>query len=226
MGERARIRGVRVLTWNLFHGRSVPGARRDLRREFAAALAGWDWDVALLQEVPPWWPPLLGADDHATALTGRNSLLPLRRLLAEHWPDRMKSNGGGANAILVRGEQRIEAHAWRRLRLLPERRVVHAVRLSSGLWAANLHAQVHSAERAEADIALAASTVLRWAGDDAPIVLGGDFNVRRPRPTGFTHAGGHGVDHVFVRGLSIRGTERPPRGGLSDHDPVIVTVGS
>ena len=25
-------------------------------REFTAALDGWDWDVALLQEVPPWWP--------------------------------------------------------------------------------------------------------------------------------------------------------------------------
>ena len=48
---------MRVLTWNLFHGRAVPPAGRDLRGEFAAALAGWDWDVALLQEVPPWWPP-------------------------------------------------------------------------------------------------------------------------------------------------------------------------
>ena len=49
-----------VLTWNLFHGRAVPPAGRDLLGDFAAALAGWDWDVALLQEVPPWWPPELG----------------------------------------------------------------------------------------------------------------------------------------------------------------------
>ena len=48
---------LRVLTWNLMHGRSVPPAGRDLRAEFTAALAGWEWDVALLQEVPPWWPP-------------------------------------------------------------------------------------------------------------------------------------------------------------------------
>ena len=46
----------RVLTWNLFHGRSVPGARRSLLDEFAARLAEWEWDVALLQEVAPWWP--------------------------------------------------------------------------------------------------------------------------------------------------------------------------
>jgi endonuclease/exonuclease/phosphatase family metal-dependent hydrolase len=214
---------VRVLTWNLFHGRSVPGAGRDLHTEFAAALARWDWDVALLQEVPPWWPPRLGADDHAVALTSRNWLLPLRRALAQRWPDVIKSGGGGANAILVRGG-RIEAHAIRRLREWPERRVVHAVRFR-GVWAANLHAQVHSAARAEADIALAARTVLRWAGDE-PAILGGDFNVREPRPPGFVHAAGHGVDHVFVRGLAIGRVEHPDRGGLSDHDPVIATVGS
>ena len=51
---------MRVLTWNLFHGRSVPDAPRELLAEFAARLAGWEWDVALLQEVPPWWPPELG----------------------------------------------------------------------------------------------------------------------------------------------------------------------
>ncbi|HEU4656256.1 MAG TPA: endonuclease/exonuclease/phosphatase family protein [Capillimicrobium sp.] len=215
---------MRVLTWNLFHGRSIPPAHRDLRREFAAALATWDWDVALLQEVPPWWPPLLGADDHATALTSRNCGLPLRRLVAERWPDLIKSNGGGSNAILVRRDA-IVAHGRRRLRRLPERRVVQAVRLRSGVWLGNLHAQVRPAAWAEADIALAASWLLRRSGNE-PVVLGGDFNVREPRPAGFAHAGGHGVDHVFVRGLRPEGVERPRRHGLSDHDPVIVTVGS
>jgi len=42
-----------VLTWNLFHGRSVPDAPREQLADFAARLAGWEWDVALLQEVPP-----------------------------------------------------------------------------------------------------------------------------------------------------------------------------
>jgi endonuclease/exonuclease/phosphatase family metal-dependent hydrolase len=224
MVEARKDTRMRVLTWNLFHGRAVPPAGRDLRERFAATLAGWDWDVALLQEVPPWWPPLLGAADHATALTSRNCLLPVRRRLAERWPDVVKSNGGGANAILLR-EGRFSAHARRRLRRWPERRVMHAVRLPGGIWAGNLHAQVHSAERADADIALAASTLLRWAGD-APALLGGDFNVRRPRPEGFVSAGGQGVDHVFVRGLAPLDVELPDRRGLSDHDPVIVRVGS
>ena len=73
---------MRVLTWNLYHGRAVPPAGRDLLAEFAAALAGWDWDVALLQEVPPWWPPALARACDAqqrSALTSRNALPALRR---------------------------------------------------------------------------------------------------------------------------------------------------
>ncbi|MBV9605889.1 MAG: hypothetical protein JO027_12300, partial [Solirubrobacterales bacterium] len=98
---------LRVLTWNLLHGRSVPGAGRDLFEEFCAALASWEWDVALLQEVPPWWPPALGARlgaDQRFVLTSRNGLLPVRRAIAVRWPDLIKSNGGGANAILARAD--------------------------------------------------------------------------------------------------------------------------
>jgi len=88
---------LRVLTWNLLHGRSVPPAGRDLFGEFADALAGWDWDVALLQETPPWWPPMLVArlgGDQRLALTSRNALLPVRRAIAIRHPDLIKSNGG------------------------------------------------------------------------------------------------------------------------------------
>ncbi len=89
---------MRVLTWNLFHGRSVPPSGRDLLPEFTAALAGWGWDVALLQEVPPWWPAGLGAACGASArmaLTSRNEGLPVRRWIAERSPDLIKSTGGG-----------------------------------------------------------------------------------------------------------------------------------
>jgi endonuclease/exonuclease/phosphatase family metal-dependent hydrolase len=218
---------VRVLTWNLFHGRAVPDRPRSLLGEFAAALAGWEWDVALLQEVPPWWPPELGRACGAsarTALTSRNLLLPLRRLVADRRPDLAKSNGGGANAILVRAPARILDHRRRALRLHPERRVVHAVRLGDGTWAGNLHAQVHSERRAQADLALAARTVLGWAGV-APVVLGGDTNTRRPALPGLLLAGGHGVDHVAARGLVAAGPAHTlPRAGLSDHAPVLVEL--
>ena len=212
-----------VLTWNLYHGRSVPPAGRDLQREFAAALAGWEWDVALLQEVPPWWPECLaraaGADQRH-ALTSRNALLPLRRALARRWPDVIKSGGGGANAILVRGVP-IVAHRAQRVRLWPERRVVHGVELADGTWVANVHAQVHSERRAQDDLRAAARAALGWAGS-APLVLGGDLNVRVPVALPeVTHAGGHGVDHVLARGLVPAGPARVlDRGVLSDHAPL------
>ena len=215
-----------VLTWNLFHGRAVPPAGRDLLAEFSATLAGCEWDVALLQEVPPWWPPELGRASRASArvaLTSRNLFPVLQRGLAERWPDVIKSWGGGANAILVRGAS-IAEHRRLTLRHRPERRVAHAVRLESGLWVGNLHAQVHSEERAQADIALAARTVAAWAAR-GPFVLGGDTNVRVPRAEGLVHAGGHGVDHILVRDLEVAGKARTlPRGGLSDHAPVVANI--
>lgn len=217
---------LQVLTWNLFHGRALPPENRDLLAAFAARLANWEWHVALLQEVPPWWPPALAAAADAeqrTALTSRNALLPARRALARRWPELLKSNGGGANAILVRGRG-ITAHARRRLRVCPERRVVHAVRDDAGRWFANVHATVHDDARARADLALAADTALRWAAG-APLVLGGDCNVRRPVAPGLAHAGGHGVDHVFAAGWRAAGpAELLDRGPLSDHAPVRVTL--
>jgi endonuclease/exonuclease/phosphatase family metal-dependent hydrolase len=212
---------ARVLTWNLKHGRAVPSAGRELFDEFAVALGGWAWDVALLQEVPPWWPPLLASRldaEQRFVLTSRNAGLPVRRVLAVRWPDAIKSNGGGANAILVRGDAIVE-HRVRRLCVWPERRWVHAVRLhGAGAWVANLHAG-----GPVRDAHLAADTALRWAGD-APLVLGGDFNIRRLTLDGFACAGGHEVDYVFVRGLQAdAGADVLGRGRLSDHAPVAVT---
>jgi endonuclease/exonuclease/phosphatase family metal-dependent hydrolase len=216
---------VRVLTWNLFHGRSRPPAGRPLLNEFAEALDGWAWDVALLQEVPPWWPPMLaracGADAR-TALTSRNQLLRLRRALSSRRPDILKANGGGANAILVRGQ----AHEHRSVVLTPrpERRVAHGVRLADGTWVVNLHLTTQPKERTRADLALAAGYARAWAGG-APAVLGGDFNLTRPAVPGFEHVASHHVDHVFVRGLAADGDpEVLDAGTLSDHKPLLATV--
>jgi endonuclease/exonuclease/phosphatase family metal-dependent hydrolase len=218
---------LRVLTWNLMHGRAVPSAGHDLLDEFAAGLGGWEWDVALLQEVPPWWPSALGerlGAEHRLVLTSRNFLLPLRRAIAVQRPDLIKSNGGGANAILVRGLD-VGEHRVRRLRAWPERRWVQGVCLDgAGVWVANLHATVHNAPAAIHDGRLAAATVLGWAGG-APVILGGDFNVRSLSLDRFSHSGGNDVDHVFVSGLAPAGAfEVLDRGRLSDHAPVAVTV--
>ena len=119
---------MRVLTWNLFHGRDFPPdpalhtwrsrllrvsernathiqVNRDLFDEFVAVLGGADWDFALLQESPPRWADSLAhacdADPHLT-LTARNSLAPIRSALARCNPDLIASNEGGSNLTLVR----------------------------------------------------------------------------------------------------------------------------
>jgi endonuclease/exonuclease/phosphatase family metal-dependent hydrolase len=217
---------LRVLTWNLFHGRSVPPSGRSLRDEFAAALAGWAWDVALLQEVPPWWPAELARAAEAQerhVLTSRNFLPAVRRWVAERRPDLIGSNGGGANAILVRGAG-IAGHAAARLRRCPERRWVHMVRLEDGVCVANLHATVPRRDPGQRDLGLALARVLAWS-DGAPLVFGGDVNQRRPRVPGLAHVAANHVDHLFARGLRAAGQpEVLERGRLSDHAPLAVEL--
>jgi endonuclease/exonuclease/phosphatase family metal-dependent hydrolase len=211
---------LRVLTWNLMHGRAVPSAGRELFEEFAGALAGWEWDVALLQEVPPWWPPELGqrlGADQRFVPTSRNALLGLRRAIAVRWPDVIKSHGGGANAILVRGLEIVE-HRRLLLGRWPERRWLHAVALGSGAWVGNLHTEARADQGQRA-----AEALLSWAGG-SPAVLGGDFNVREPQLDGFTLAGGHGVDQVFAAPHEAGSAQVLERGSLSDHAPVLVSV--
>jgi len=218
---------LRVLIWNLFHGRAVPGARHDLLDEFGVTLGGWEWDVALLQEVPPWWPPELARACDAgqrTVLTSRNALPTLRRAIAVRLPDVIKSNGGGANAILVRSAfAQIGDHRHVQLRRRPERRVCHAVALGDGTWCANLHAEAHGAN-APADVARAAAATLTWA-NGAPAVLGGDFNMRAPALPGWDDLGGHAVDHALGRGMAATAPIEILDGRpLSDHVPLIIST--
>jgi endonuclease/exonuclease/phosphatase family metal-dependent hydrolase len=218
---------LRVLTWNLFHGRSVPDAGGSLLPQFAAKLAEWPWDVALLQEVPPWWPVPLGRATGASvrmARTSRNWGLPVRRLVADRRPELLGSWGGGANAILVRG-QAIREHRVQRLRLVPERRVAHGVRLEDGTWVTNVHDQAHDERLARADLDLAAAVTLAWAGG-AAAVLGGDVNLRgAPSANGFEHVAGHAVDHVLARGLRpVAPGHTLRRQTLSDHPPLTVAL--
>jgi endonuclease/exonuclease/phosphatase family metal-dependent hydrolase len=226
---------VRVLSWNLFHGRSLPPAGRGLADAFADRIAGWEWDVALLQEVPPWWPAQLAARagaEQRSALTSRNALLALRRAIAERRPDLAKSNGGGCNAVLAREE--ISEHRVLRLRRWPERRVAQLVRLSSGTCVANFHASAR-VPLAEQELARLWRAALAFAGEE-PLILGGDLNLRDPSVppgAGVLHIARRDVDHVFARGMTPVGEactleRRVQVQGrsleLSDHPPLYVTA--
>ena len=218
---------LRVITWNLLHGRSVPPSGRELLDEFGAALERWEWDVALLQEVPPWWTEALAARvgaESRQALTSRNALPGLRRAAARRWPDVVRSQGGGANAILARRD-RIITDDVQHLTRTPERRVVHGVCLGCGVWVVNLHATAHDDAAAQRDGATAAAAALRWARGD-PLVLGGDFNLRHPQWPELAAVGGHDVDHLFIAGAleALGSVEVLDRGTLSDHAPVAVDL--
>jgi endonuclease/exonuclease/phosphatase family metal-dependent hydrolase len=223
-----------VLTWNLFHGRSQPASRQQLLTQFAARLGEWQWDVALLQEVPPWWPAqlaLASAAQQRSALTSRNSLLVLRRAVAERRPELIKSNGGGCNAILVRGS--IVEHRAVRLARRPERRVAQLARLADGTCVANFHASTRVA-LAQRELEQLAELALHFAQSE-PLVLGGDLNLRDPDPRAsrLVHVADRDVDHLFARALLPHGRPqlldrsvlvRGRRAELSDHPPLRVAL--
>jgi endonuclease/exonuclease/phosphatase family metal-dependent hydrolase len=213
---------VRVLTWNLFHGRDVPVTtdyKRSLRGEFAGRLARFDWDIALLQEAPPRWFRELefktGAQGRMVK-TSRNQLGFIRGWVADRFPDLIKSGEGGSNQILYRPPWTVVDERRLTLARLPERRRMLWLRLAhpSGarLCVANLHASAHRPQRAADELERAARTAVDWSGDD-PLLLGGDFNVRpREVPSIYERLAGDGfsaptgdalIDHLLARGLRV-----------------------
>jgi endonuclease/exonuclease/phosphatase family metal-dependent hydrolase len=225
---------MRVLTWNLFHGRSQPPAGTDLQAYFAAALASWAWDAALLQEVPPWWPAPLALAceaEHRDVLTSRNAGLWLRRAIAVRWPDAIKSNAGGCNAVLARVP--IIEHRTLRLRIVPERRVAQLVRLQDRTCLVNFHASARE-PLAEQELAVLWERAIAFS-NGAPLVLGGDLNLRQPSPQfdDVEHVASRDVDHVFARRLMRRAPalrlDRKVAVGartveLSDHVPLMAEL--
>jgi endonuclease/exonuclease/phosphatase family metal-dependent hydrolase len=225
---------MRVLSWNLYHGRDVPPGKQPLLAEFAEFLNGLEWDVAMLQEAPPRWFRELQQRTGSTGariLTSRNSFSWLRGKLADWRPDLMKSSEGGSNQLLVRGPDGIAEHHAVTLTRLPERRKMHWAQLDSGVCVANLHAST-SGQRAAREVVRAAALAVEWS-ESLPLVFGGDLNLRPARrPAPFEALREHldvveptapdAIDHLFARGLR---TVEPPRqlehGRLSDHAPVL-----
>lgn len=261
-----------AIAWNLFHGRDFPPdpelrswrsrllrldernethvqVNRDLTTEFATLLSGAAWDVALLQECPPRFAEPLAAACRAEwhrVLTSRNSLGPLRELLARQNPDLMASGEGGSNLTLIRVPGRLGGIAERRELAIhegqPERRSMAFTRTASGLCIANLHSTNDQPVLAEEDLLKAAHAATAWA-ERAPLIFGGDLNLRpAENPELFERlrdefglvgpTGPRAIDHLLTRGLEVlepaaawepERRELPLDGRalrLSDHSPV------
>lgn len=261
-----------ALSWNLFHGRDHPPdpalrtwrsrllrfderndthiqVNRDLTAEFATLLSGAEWDVALLQECPPRFAEPLAAACRAEshlALTSRNSLGPLRALLARQNPDLMASGEGGSNLTLVRVPGRLGGVAERRTMAIhegePERRSMAFLRTASGVCVANLHATAHWPKLAAEDVLRGARAASEWAGG-SPLIFGGDLNLLPGEEPGIFErlreefglappTAPDAIDHILCRGLEVveAPTRWPPERRelslegralrLSDHAPV------
>jgi endonuclease/exonuclease/phosphatase family metal-dependent hydrolase len=213
---------VRALSWNLFHGRDLPvevDYRRSLHAEFAALLARFDWDIALLQEAPPRWFRELAFKSGAQGRvdkTSRNQLGLLRGWIADHAPDLIKSGEGGSNQILFRPPWSVAEERRLTLARWPERRRMMWLRLQHPdgvtVCVANLHASAHKPPRAAQEVERAADAALAWSGDH-PLILGGDFNVRpaeqpwifdRLAERGFSGPTGPKlIDHLLIRGARV-----------------------
>ena len=224
---------------------------RPLLAEFSDVVGRLPWDVLLLQEAPPGWLRPLGratAADGASVLTSRNWGHTLRALAARLNPDLVRSAEGGSNQLLVRSGWRIGRVERVTIARRPERRRMLLARLrhASGveIAVANLHAS--TGDRA-GEVLAAAARAADWSAG-APLLFGGDLNVRpRRRADAFaelearfglapaTDAGA--IDHLLVRGLTV--VDPPRRLGpeqrevedratgralqLSDHSPVVAT---
>jgi endonuclease/exonuclease/phosphatase family metal-dependent hydrolase len=234
---------MRVATWNVFHGRTVPPTRAALLPVFGAAIAAQPWDVCALQEVPPWWAAALGAQAGASVRTTRTSVVrsvAVRGQEAIHTrdPERLESGGAGANVLLIRPTGGvIDQHRTAVVRHLPHRRVMHAVRLvrpfGRGIWIANLHAHHRPEAAAAADVIAALRVAAGWAAGERLVLLG-DLNLAAPQGLaaveGFAWLHGHRVDHVLGRGLRSDGGEvaerldAAPGITLADHRFVAVDI--
>jgi endonuclease/exonuclease/phosphatase (EEP) superfamily protein YafD len=263
---------IPLLTWNVFHGRDWPpepelqvrakkgnwrkGPIRgreyeqtnwDLFELFASFIDGLTWDIAFFQEFPPSWKGRMAracdAEAHR-ALSGRNWLQPITSLVGRWRPDLIGSWEGGSNVTLVRrGARPINERRRVVLTRRPELRVMALTRLENGLCLANVHVSTRPSS-AEAELIAAAERATDFAAS-APLVLGGDFNVR-PRSSDvfdrLQEQFGLGpptapdrLSHLLARGLQVvePPTALPPEARdvrdesvglkirLSDHNPVL-----
>jgi endonuclease/exonuclease/phosphatase family metal-dependent hydrolase len=235
-----------VRSWNLYHGRTHPPTSKLYLEQMVRLVTADAPDIVALQEVPFWavrrveaWSGMQAS----WAMTMPALLGPLARHITNADPPRFRSSlTGQANVLLV--NPHFETGRHRRIVLNPElsradrllgshRRICHSLEVEAGperLLAANLHASNDpDPQLVGVEIDRAAS----FLSGIEPVVLCGDFNVRRHAVPGFSEPI-EGVDQVLVRGLELeRGPESWPEERrrtngvvLSDHAPIEAVIAS
>jgi endonuclease/exonuclease/phosphatase family metal-dependent hydrolase len=259
---------VLIRSWNLFHGNTVPTQRQAYLEEMVELATADDPDVLCLQEIPTW------ALDRFTVgdVAARPVLGPLRiprgvghALTSLHHGFFRSAFSGQGIAMQIAARLRVTAHevltlnprrfrdaqareleldAIARLAWAKERRIVQAVRLSSGDRAcvvANTHCTSYPDPRlADAELLRAAWFTTSFARPEEVVILAGDFNVTLEQSQtlrdlvgpewGFTNAGA-GIDHILVRGAEVAASRTWPRSErargdrlLSDHAPIELEI--
>ena len=213
-----------------------------------------EWDVALLQEVPPGWVASLGRATSSDAWfvpTSRNWMRPLTGPVWLRRPHLAGSWEGGGNMVLVRSGRNltVSGTATCSMTFRPERRVVQQLRLAGGPDLYNLHAST-GPEQAGRDVLAAAGFAVARSGS-RPFLFGGDLNCRpaagapyptlerrfgiAPPPSGMAGS----IDQILARGPEVLESVRPlapevrevldQRSGrlvrLSDHSPAVGLFG-
>lgn len=247
-----------IRTWNLFHGNASPPRREAFLAEMIRLATADDPDVLCVQEVPGWAlsrftvgdiasrPPLGTAAGRAitslnhglirSAVAGQGNairVLPSLRVV-DH---RVLT----LNPLRFRTQLRVDPLV--QLRWAKERRIVQAVRLSTGartFVVANTHCTGTWSVVAAAELMRAAWFADAVARPDEPLILAGDFNLWADNDAldaltgpewGFS-AAGPGIDHILVRGAAVSEPrvwelDRRRRADgtlLSDHAPVEVEI--
>ena len=174
---------VRVLTWNLYHGRSPTAVGALAAERVRRRARGWAWDVALLQEVPPWWPPMLAraaARSSARGSPRATGCCRLRRAVSARNPDVLKSGGGGGERD-PRARPRSSSTARCGCGGVPEGRVgARRAGSRTRLGGQRPLAEPARGARARRHASDAIARGPQLGRGDAPLILGGDVNLKRP----------------------------------------------
>jgi endonuclease/exonuclease/phosphatase family metal-dependent hydrolase len=231
--------GLIVRSWNVFHGNADPPRRRSYLHEMVRRASADRPDVLCLQEVPVWALPRLGDWSGMQADTAVTRL-PFGPKAVTGWVTRLHQGAlrsavsGQANAVLVARSHAVENLGHDRISAPGrERRIVQCVRVAGLGVVANLHAtnDFRDPRVPAAELGRARAFAEAAARPGEPVVLAGDFNLRRPVLPGYS-APGPGIDHVLVRGAAAGNLVTWPHelrvhNGvvLSDHAPVELEVG-